>query len=70
MKKNTARNPTNKWLNVKEISEGVYINLNRITTDEKEFDKAIEESFKVLDLDDSSKKVKKKSNNSDKSQKR
>jgi len=70
MKKNATQNPANKKLNVKEISEGVYINLNRITTDEQEFDKAIEESFKALNLDDSSKKVKKKSNNSDKSQKR
>jgi hypothetical protein len=61
MKKNAAQNPTNKWLNVKEISEGVYINLNRITTDEKEFDKAIEESFKELDKQEAAEKSNRKS---------
>jgi lipoate-protein ligase A len=48
MKKNAHPIPSDRGLNVKEISDGVYINLNRITSDEKEFEKAIEESFKEL----------------------
>lgn len=52
MKKNTTPNPEDKRSKVKEISEGVYINLNRITTDEKEFEKAIEESFKELEKEE------------------
>lgn len=38
--------------NVKEISDGVYINLNRITSEEGEFEKAVEESFKDLNEND------------------
>jgi hypothetical protein len=49
MKKNTPHNSAAKTSNVKEISDGVYINLNRITSDENEFEKAIEETFKKLD---------------------
>lgn len=52
MKKNVTPTFDEKRMNVKEISEGVYINLNRITTDEKEFEKAIEESFKELEKDE------------------
>lgn len=49
MKKNDAQNFQEKISNVKEISDGVYINLNRITSDEVDFEKAVEESFKELD---------------------
>ena len=49
MKKNTTHISSQKTSNVKEISDGVYINLNRITSDESDFEKAIEESFKELD---------------------
>lgn len=49
MKKNPHQIPSDRGSNVKEISDGVYINLNRTTSDKKEFDKAIEESFKELD---------------------
>ncbi len=49
MKKNVPENYSNKSSTVKEISDGVYINLNRITTDEQAFEKAIEESFKKLE---------------------
>lgn len=52
MKKNTTSNLEEKRSKVKEISEGVYINLNRITSDEKEFEKAIEESFKELEKEE------------------
>lgn len=38
----------NKKKNVKEISEGVYINSSPIPSDSHEFEKAIEESFKEL----------------------
>ena len=38
----------NKKKNVKEISEGVYINSSPIPSDSNEFEKAIEESFKEL----------------------
>lgn len=54
MKKAATKNPSKQSPIVKEISEGVYINLNRIPTDEKEFEKAIEESFKDLEKEDSS----------------
>ena len=59
MKKNATHNPSDKSSNVKEISDGVYINLNRITTDEKEFDEAIEESFRQMDAEDIPKKSQK-----------
>ena len=49
MKKNVPDNSGDKHSNVKEISDGVYINLNRITSDEDVFEKAIEESFKKLE---------------------
>ena len=49
MKKNDTQNFQEKVSNVKEISDGVYINLNRITSDEVDFEKAVEESFKELD---------------------
>lgn len=54
MKKSTPRNSGKKASNVKEISDGVYINLNRITSDENEFEKAIQESFEELKEIDSS----------------
>lgn len=34
---------------IKEISDGVYINLNRIRTEASEFEKAIEESFQEVE---------------------
>ena len=46
MKKNASHNSSDKKSNVKEISDGVYINLNRITSHELDFGQAIEESFK------------------------
>lgn len=49
MKKNVPDNSSDKHSKVKEISDGVYINLNRITSDEDVFEKAIEESFKKLE---------------------
>lgn len=49
MKKNASHNSSDKKSNVKEISDGVYINLNRITSHELDFGQAIEESFKNLD---------------------
>ena len=52
MKKNASQIPSDRGSNVKEISDGVYINLNRITSDEKEFEKAIEESFKELEKEE------------------
>lgn len=52
MKNNATKIPSDRGSNVKEISDGVYINLNRITSEEKEFDKAIEESFKELDKEE------------------
>lgn len=52
MKKNATPVPPGRGSNVKEISDGVYINLNRITSDEKEFDRAIEESFKELEKEE------------------
>jgi hypothetical protein len=45
---------------VKEISDGVYINLNRIRSDNPDFEKAIEESFKKLE-ENVSKKIEKSS---------
>ena len=63
MKKNVPDNSSDKHSKVKEISDGVYINLNRITSDEDVFEKAIEESFKKLEdkkpLDSSPNKVEK-----------
>ncbi len=56
MKKNVPENFANKNSKVKEISDGVYINLNLITTEEQDFEKAIEESFKELDDLESKKK--------------
>lgn len=44
----------NKKKNVKEISEGVYINSTPTTSDSHEFEKAIEESFKELKDSDAS----------------
>ena len=52
MKKKDAQNFQEKSPNVKEISDGVYINLNRITSDEIDFEKAVEESFKELDKEE------------------
>jgi hypothetical protein len=49
MKKNVPHSSLDKSSNVKEISDGVYINLNRITTDDVDFEKAIEESFKEVE---------------------
>lgn len=61
MKKNVPQKSLDKNSNVKEISDGVYINLNRITTEEDAFEKAIEESFKELEEDETSKKDRKNS---------
>ena len=58
MKKNVSHS-LEKNASVKEISDGVYINLNRIN-DKEEFEKAIEESFKELDEEKLKKNVKKK----------
>ncbi|WP_432670388.1 hypothetical protein [Flavobacterium sp. SM2513] len=65
MKKNVPHNLSDKNSKVKEISDGVYINLNRITSDEQDFEQAIEESFKkseekqsIENLKDNSEKTK------------
>lgn len=58
MKKNVPHS-LEKNASVKEISDGVYINLNRIN-DKEEFEKAIEESFKELGEEKLKKNVKKK----------
>ena len=58
MKKNVPHS-LEKNASVKEISDGVYINLNRIN-DKEEFEKAIDESFKELDEEKLNKNVKKK----------
>ena len=63
MKNNTPASPSKKKSNVKEISDGVYINLNKITSDITEFEHAIEESFKELKVDEQ-KTISKKENNS------
>lgn len=57
MKKNVPHS-LEKNASVKEISDGVYINLNRIN-DKEEFEKAIEESFKELDEEKLKKNFKK-----------
>ena len=49
MKKNNPHFDSENNPTVKEISDGVYINLTRITSEEGEFEKAVEESFKKLD---------------------
>lgn len=49
MKKNNPHFDSDNNPTVKEISDGVYINLTRITSEEGEFEKAVEESFKKLD---------------------
>jgi hypothetical protein len=50
MKKDAPKSlPDTKNPNVKEISDGVYINLNRFSTAHKAFGRAIEKSFKELD---------------------
>ena len=59
MDQNSPRKPSTKNSKVKEISDGVYINLNRITSDPLDFERAIEESFKNLDEKNSSEKDKK-----------
>ncbi|CAM4101674.1 hypothetical protein FLAN108750_10260 [Flavobacterium antarcticum] len=55
MKNNQSAQSTEKGSNVKEISDGVYINLSRITSDKRDFEKDIEESFKKLDEDENRK---------------
>ena len=62
MKKNEPHNSADKTSNVKEISDGVYINLNKITSDITEFELAIEESFKELKSDEQKIISKKKQN--------
>lgn len=62
MKKNEPHNSADKTSNVKEISDGVYINLNKITSDSTEFELAIEESFKELKSDEQKIISKKKQN--------
>lgn len=52
MKKNESTHVDVKTCNVKEISDGVYINLSRITSDEGDFEKDIEETFKKLDQEE------------------
>ena len=63
MKNNTPASPSKKKSNVKEISDGVYISLNEITSDITEFEHAIEESFKELKVEEQ-KIISKKENNS------
>lgn len=58
MKKKSHPIPPDRSLKMKEISDGVYINLNQITSDQNEFDKAIEESFKELKKEEDAEKVK------------
>lgn len=60
MKKNVPHNYSDKDSTVKEISDGVYINLNRISSENPDFEKAIEESFKKLDENQSKKNKKRK----------
>lgn len=64
MKKNETPHTSDKSSIVKEISDGVYINLSRISSDETEFEKAIEDSFKKLDKDALSHESNKESSNS------
>lgn len=52
MKKNNPHFDSENNPTVKEISDGVYINLTRITSEEGEFEKAVEESFKDLNEND------------------
>jgi hypothetical protein len=42
---------------VKEISDGVYVNLTRIKSDEVGFEKAIEECFKEIEKTDETKQA-------------
>lgn len=66
MKKSTNHIKSDKCSNVKEISDGVYINLERITSNEGEFEKAVEASFKELDeMQHSSKNKKNKTSKTD-----
>lgn len=51
MKKKDSQNSPDQCSNVKEISDGVYINFNGSTSDERDFEEAMEESFKELDKD-------------------
>ena len=53
MKKKDSQNSPDQCSNVKEISDGVYINFNGSTSDERDFEEAMEESFKELDKDTS-----------------
>lgn len=69
MKKNVPHNSSDKSSNVKEISDGVYINMNRITTDEDDFEKAIEESFKQYEIQEITELQKKNSEVSKKNKK-
>ena len=66
MKKNAHSIPPDRSLKMKEISDGVYINLNQITSDQNEFDKAIEESFKELKKEEDTAKDNSKSTQSTK----
>ena len=50
MKKKISENSSEKSLHVKEISDGVYINLHQITADTIDFEQAIEKSFKETDV--------------------
>ena len=51
MKKKDSQNSPDQCSNVKEISDGVYINFNGSTSDQRDFEEAMEESFKELDKD-------------------
>lgn len=53
MKKKDSQNSPDQCSNVKEISDGVYINFNGSTSDQRDFEEAMEESFKELDKDTS-----------------
>ena len=51
MKKKDSQNSPDQCSNVKEISDGVYINFKGTTSDERDFEEAMEESFKELEKD-------------------
>ena len=67
MKNNTTALPSKKKSNVKEISDGVYINLDRKTNETTAFEKAIEESFKDLKNEEEKRPSSKKTEDAEKS---
>jgi hypothetical protein len=60
MKKITTHTSTEQGPSVKEISDGVYVNLTNIKTDEVDFEKAIEESLKEIEKTEERKQPRKK----------